>query len=430
MRGTYRMSLAPGVSRTFTVENGNVRFFGNQDLNGALDINALYTVKQSNSQGARPDVRVRVHLAGTLLAPTVSLTSPDSQRVSTADLVSYLATGQPSNQIGGPTGDYTSTAVNLFLYSGFQFSTSLCDETGFSAGVYDATQARSASGSVLSGASINCGRQIGEKTFLRLDYGLCKVGQLVGGNNGTSDPLTFTDAIGLKVEYQLNTTLTLSGGIEPPTSAVPGTSDAQRARLRAHAATVRTGPAAGLAILSMSESMLPGAPPAAPLDPRLNELLLELPEALAKVVDDLLRERGQLVAHAERRSERLQRLQEASAALSRSLDRGDVERELARHAARMIACAGVAVARSADSPDATTIVLHWRDIDGERRRGRRGARARRGRRSRAHRPRGEQTGRQECSAPRQPPTRRPRCSLVPLRVGYKLAGVNSSRVWR
>lgn len=165
--------------------------------------------------------------------------------------------------------------------------------------------------------------------------------------------------------------------------------------------------------------MLPGAPPAAPLDPRLNELLLELPEALAKVVDDLLRERGQLVAHAERRSERLQRLQEASAALSRSLDRGDVERELARHAARMIACAGVAVARSADSPDATTIVLHWRD-DGERdaagaahvldavaEAARTGLAAR--------------TGRQNGSATAADAA--PAVLAVPLRVGYKLAGV-------
>jgi autotransporter translocation and assembly factor TamB len=226
VRGTYRLNLAPGVSRTFTVENGDVRFFGDQDLNGALNINALYTVRQSSAQGARPDVRVGVHLGGTLLAPTVDLSSPDSQRVSKADLVSYLATGQPSNQIGGPTGDYTSTAVNVFLNSGFQFNTSLCDETGVSAGVYDATQARSAGSGVLTGARINCGRQLGEKVFLRLDYGLCQVGQLVGGNSGTSDPLTFADAIGLKVDYQLTTSLTLSGGIEPPTNAVLCTRDA------------------------------------------------------------------------------------------------------------------------------------------------------------------------------------------------------------
>jgi len=111
----------------------------------------------------------------------------------------------------------------------------------------------------------------------------------------------------------------------------------------------------------MSETTRAGAAPSAPLDPRLNELLLELPEALAKVVDDLIRERERLVALAERRSERLQRLQEVSAALSRSLDRDDVERELARHVARMVACTGVAIARSPDHGGATSLVLHWRD---------------------------------------------------------------------
>jgi len=228
VRGTYRLTLAPLVSRTFTVENGDVRFYGDQDLNGALNINTLYTVRQTSQQGARPDVRVRVHIGGSLLTPTVDLSSPDSQRVSTADLVSYLATGQPSNQIGGPQGDYTSTAVNVFLNSGLQIRTGFCDEAGFSSGVYDPSLngARSFTSGILNGARLNCSRQIGEKTLVRLDYGLCQVGQLVGGGTGTSDPLTFADAIGLRVDYQLSAVLTLSAGIEPPTNAQLCTRDA------------------------------------------------------------------------------------------------------------------------------------------------------------------------------------------------------------
>jgi translocation and assembly module TamB len=228
VRGTYRLNIAPLVSRTFTVENGDVRFFGDQDLNGALNINAVYTVRQSSQFGARPDVRVRVHLGGTLLAPRVELSSPDSQRVSSADLVSYLATGQPSSQIGGPTGDYTSTAANVLLSSGYRINTGLCDESQFSAGQYDAAQGRigDRSGGILSGARFNCSRQVGEKTLIRLDYGLCQVGQLVGGGTGSSDPLTFADAIGVKVDYQLSAAWTLSFGIEPPTSAVLCTRDA------------------------------------------------------------------------------------------------------------------------------------------------------------------------------------------------------------
>jgi hypothetical protein len=229
VRGTYSLKIAPGVSRTFAVENGSVRFFGDQDLDGTLDINGLYTVRQSSQLAVRPDVRVRVHIGGTLLAPSPpELSSPDSQRVSPADLVSYLATGQPSNQIGGPTGDYTSTAVNVFLNSGLQINTGgLCDQTQVSAGVFDASRAgaRDNTGGVLSGARLNCARQLGDRAFLRLDYGLCQLGQLTGGG-GASDPLTFTDAIGMKVDYQLNTSLTLSGGMDPATHAVLCTPDA------------------------------------------------------------------------------------------------------------------------------------------------------------------------------------------------------------
>jgi translocation and assembly module TamB len=227
VRGTYRMPVAPGVSRTFAVENGSVHFFGDQDLNGTLDVNGLYTVRQSSQQASRTDVNVRVHIGGTLLAPSVpELSSPDStsgqQRLSQADLLSYLATGQPSNQIGGPASDYGSTAVNLFLNSGFQFNTGgLCDQTQLSAGAFGASGSARAT-SVLSRASLNCARQLGDRAFLRLDYGLCQVGQLVG-TGGAND---FTDAIGVKVDYQLNTSLTVSGGIEPPTNAVLCTGDA------------------------------------------------------------------------------------------------------------------------------------------------------------------------------------------------------------
>lgn len=227
VRGTYSLRIAPGVSRTFAVENGSVQFFGDQDLDGQLDINGLYTVRQSSQlTGTRPDVRVRVHIGGTLLAPSApELSSPDSGRVSPADLVSYLATGQPSNQIGGPTGDYTSTAVNVFLNSGLQFNTGgLCDQTQLSAGVYDPRQRDNTVG-VLAGTRLNCARQLGDRAFLRLDYGLCQVGQLVGGT-GSSDPLTFTDAIGVKVDYQLNAALTLSGGMEPATNAMLCTTNA------------------------------------------------------------------------------------------------------------------------------------------------------------------------------------------------------------
>ena len=58
-RGTYTVVLGP-VRREFNVETGTVTFFGTPDLNPALDIAALYTVKQRDQD----DVRVRARLTG------------------------------------------------------------------------------------------------------------------------------------------------------------------------------------------------------------------------------------------------------------------------------------------------------------------------------------------------------------------------------
>jgi translocation and assembly module TamB len=236
VRGTYKLNLGP-VVRTFQVENGDVRFFRDDDLNGTLNVNGLYTVRQSSQQGARPDVHVRVHLSGTLLAPHMELSNADSSRgtpLTQADLVSYLVTGQPSNQIGGPTGDYTSTALNTAVSYGFSqftagYTGGLCDDAQLStAGLdeYQGQRFRDVGGGILSGTQFNCARQLGDKFFLRLDYGLCQVGQIVGGGSGTSDPLTFADEIGVKLDYEISNKVTLSFGIEPPTAAVLCTRDA------------------------------------------------------------------------------------------------------------------------------------------------------------------------------------------------------------
>ncbi len=174
----------------------------------------------------------------------------------------------------------------------------------------------------------------------------------------------------------------------------------------------------------MSESLPPSAASTAPLDARAHELLRDLPDAIAKVVNDLIRDRDRLVALAERRSERLQRLQEVNAALSRSLDRDDVERELARHVARMVPCTGVVVARCAEPGGETSIVLHWHDgrecapedvahaLDAISAASRTGHAARTA-------PENQLPGTHTRSDPRAAPS----VLAVPLRVGYKVAGV-------
>ncbi|MDA1080208.1 MAG: translocation/assembly module TamB domain-containing protein [Gemmatimonadetes bacterium] len=227
VRGTYRLNLGL-VQRTFTVESGEVRFFGDADLNAALNINAFHVVRQVSKQGARPDVRVQVHIGGTRLSPTAELSTPDSVLVTTADLISYLTTGGPSSDISGRGGDYYgSTAARLFLttagsFLGAKVPVGICDDAQLLITGLDGYQGalRSVSGQVLQGTRFNCAKQITDNLFVRLDAGLCQVGKFVDPNGTSSGPLQLADAFGVKLDWRMAADFTVSVGLEPPTSAV------------------------------------------------------------------------------------------------------------------------------------------------------------------------------------------------------------------
>jgi translocation and assembly module TamB len=230
VRGTYRLNLGP-VQRTFTVEQGEIRFFGDPEFNPSLNVTALHTVRQYSQQGVRPDVRVRVHLGGTLRQPTAELSTPDSMRVTNADLVSYLVTGGPSFEIARD-GNVSATAARVVLGSlgsvlGSKVAGGLCDDAQVTTAGLDAYQgsARDVGGGILSGSRFNCAKQVGDRAFVRLDAGLCGVGQFVSQNGG-SNALSFGDALGVKFDYLLGRGFSASFGVEPPTSAMLCASDA------------------------------------------------------------------------------------------------------------------------------------------------------------------------------------------------------------
>ena len=76
-------------------------------------------------------------------------------------------------------------------------------------------------------------------------------------------------------------------------------------------------------------------------------------------------EQAALATVAERRAERLQRLQAAGASLARSLDERELVHELARQVARIVPCRGVVVARPDLERGETVTLLHL--VDGEER---------------------------------------------------------------
>lgn len=226
VRGTYNLNVGP-VSRTFEVQQGSIDWFGDPDFvfNPNLNISAQHTVRQYSKQGAQPDVRVRVNIAGTLLQPTALLSSPDSSRVKSADLISYLVTGGPSFEIGAAGANYTSTATRLVISSLGSVlggkAGGLCDDTQFSTAASGGSMGniRSGAAAVLGGARFNCGKQVGDRAFVRLDAGLCQVGQFVGGG-GSLNAGALANSIGVKLDYLLRQGYTISAGVEPPTSAV------------------------------------------------------------------------------------------------------------------------------------------------------------------------------------------------------------------
>jgi hypothetical protein len=89
-RGTYTLKVGGLINRTFTVERGTVRYFG--DLNAELDVQARHVVQ--TPQGAGGDIPVIAHITGTLEVPKLELTTPpDRPPMAEPVLISLLVFG-------------------------------------------------------------------------------------------------------------------------------------------------------------------------------------------------------------------------------------------------------------------------------------------------------------------------------------------------
>lgn len=217
-RGYYRLELGGLVQRTFTVEGGELRFLNETELNPILNISAIHTVRQASSTyGGRNDVRIRVRVQGTLIRPSLRLESADSLQLSESDLISYLVAGVPSFGLGG------QLSANRFSASSVALSTiSSYISAKFSGGLFDyvniqtttggsSTQQQSARG-LLNGVQFGIGKQLGERTFLSLTTGLCRL----GASGGQLTPTDLAKQIGMKLEQRLSAGYGFSFSLEPP----------------------------------------------------------------------------------------------------------------------------------------------------------------------------------------------------------------------
>jgi hypothetical protein len=218
-RGYYRLDLGGLVQRTFTVEGGELRFLNETELNPILNISALHTIRQiSSAYGGRNDVRIRVRVQGTLIQPRLRLESADSLQLSESDLISYLVAGVPSFGIGG------GVAENRFSTYSFALSTlSSYISAKFSGGLFDYVNIQTATGNtsgqqqqsrqgLLNGVQFGIGKQLGERTFLSLTTGLCRL----GASGGQLSPVDLANSIGAKLEQRLAGGYGFSFSLEPP----------------------------------------------------------------------------------------------------------------------------------------------------------------------------------------------------------------------
>jgi translocation and assembly module TamB len=221
-RGSYQLNL--GIARPgFDVERGVVRFFGDPDLEPALDITALHTVRETRANSNRQDVRIRVLIGGTVDRPTLALRSADNPPLPESDMLSYLVTGEPAYALlGTPYAEQGATlALRLagsYLSSrlaGGRFDVVQVEPTALNPG--EAANLRQSGLGILASTRVGVGGQVARNTFVTLSTGLCG---LAAQGSGTGDPLAlFAQGLGAKVERRFDRGLSLAVGLEPGSSA-------------------------------------------------------------------------------------------------------------------------------------------------------------------------------------------------------------------
>ena len=208
VRGTYRLTVGP-TSKEFRVTRGTVRFFGTPDLNPVLDIVAEHSVR--SVQGS--DLVVRAVIGGTLLVPRLSLESDQRPPLSETEIVSYLLFGRPSFDLasgGSSTGSSSEQAIFQGALVGLagvlsgELEQTLVADLGLPLDYIAIRPGGGSVGDIFGSTRVEAGTQIGERTFLTLNAGLCEV------TRGLS-----SQALGASVEYRLTRRWSMEASVEP-----------------------------------------------------------------------------------------------------------------------------------------------------------------------------------------------------------------------
>lgn len=177
-RGQYRLELGV-VNRSFSVDSGRVRFFGNTAIAPTLDISATNVVRVAGGS----EIPVRVHIGGNYDKPVLTLSSTDPLYASApeSEIISLLIFGAPTFALDGQSQSTVRAVTGVLLPSvGGLVEGAL--QRWLPVNTIQVSTGRGQQDAVVSGTSlidnlnlsISAGKQIGERTFLRLNTGICR----------------------------------------------------------------------------------------------------------------------------------------------------------------------------------------------------------------------------------------------------------------
>lgn len=219
-RGTYQLNL--GIARPgFEVDRGLVRFYGDPDIEPALDITALHTVRETRANSNRQDVRIRVAIGGTINRPTLTLSSADNPPLPESDMLSYLVTGEPAYALLGTAYAEQGATLALRLASSYlssrlaggRFDVVQVEPTALAPG--EAANLRENGLGILASTRVGVGGQVARNTYFTFTTGLCGL-----QNSGNGDALSlFAQGLGVKLERRFDNGWRTSLGLEPGSGA-------------------------------------------------------------------------------------------------------------------------------------------------------------------------------------------------------------------
>lgn len=177
-RGQYRLELGI-VNRSFSVDSGRVRFFGNNAIAPTLDITATNVVRVAGGS----EVPVRVHIGGNYDKPVLTLSSTDPLYASApeSEIISLLIFGAPTFALDGQSQSTVRAVTGILLPSvGGLVEGAL--QRWLPVNTIQVSAGRGQQETDITGTSlidnlnfsISAGKQFGERTFLRLNTGICR----------------------------------------------------------------------------------------------------------------------------------------------------------------------------------------------------------------------------------------------------------------